>query len=66
MLSSPETLDKHIKYCEHYKPDTLYWGLGIENEIYLEFDKKIKFDKTKFLKNHNRERYIVNYYNNYK
>jgi hypothetical protein len=24
---------KHLKYREHYIPNTLYWGLGIENEV---------------------------------
>ena len=66
MISSKDTLEKHIKYNSHYKPNTMYWGLGIENEIYLEFDKMIKFDKNKFLKNHKRERYSVDYYTNYK
>ena len=28
------------EYFNNYKPNSLYWGLGIENEVYLEFEKK--------------------------
>ncbi len=61
-----KNLEKHLKYKKYYKPNSLYWGLGIENEFYLEFDKKIPFNRDKFLKNHKPERYSVNYFNNYK
>ena len=37
-LIGKNSLDKHIKYENIYKKDELYWGIGIENEIYLEFD----------------------------
>jgi hypothetical protein len=57
--------EKHTKYEVKYKPNSLYWGLGIENELYLEFEKKINIDKTFFLKNHKRERYSVDYFSNY-
>ena len=30
-----ELLSKHVKYVDMYKPNQLYWGLGIENELYL-------------------------------
>ena len=33
-------IEKHNKYKKYYKKDNLYWGLGIENELYLEFEKK--------------------------
>ena len=58
--------EKHKKYIEYYNSNEIYWGLGIENEIYLEFDKKKIFTKDFFLKNHKRERYSVNYFNSYK
>jgi hypothetical protein len=60
------SMDKHKKYINNYRANELYWGLGIENEMYLEFNKKITVDKGFFYKNHNRERYSVNYFSNYK
>jgi len=51
---------------KHFKKNDIYWGLGIENELYLEFDKPIIINKSFFLKNHKRERYSVNYYDSYK
>lgn len=29
-------MEKHAKYRSTYQPNTLYWGLGIEHEVYLE------------------------------
>ena len=43
-----QNLEKHHKYKNVYKPNTLYWGLGIENELYLEFSKKISKKNQKF------------------
>lgn len=57
--------DKHTKYKDSYGKNEVYWGIGLENELYLEFDKKIPVDKKKFLNNHKRERYSVDYYKNY-
>jgi len=57
--------DKHTKYKESYGKNEMYWGIGIENELYLEFEKKVPVDKKKFLNNHKRERYSVDYYKNY-
>ena len=57
--------DKHTKYKASYGKNELYWGIGIENELYLEFEKKIPVEKKKFLNNHKRERYSVDYYKNY-
>ena len=61
-----DTLAKHIKYSDMYKSNRNYWGLGIENELYLEFENKVKVSKQKFLENHRRERYSVDYYTSYK
>ena len=36
---------KHEKYFVRYKPNSLYWGIGIENEVYLEFEKKHEIKK---------------------
>jgi hypothetical protein len=58
-------LDKHLKYKNYYQENDLFFGLGIENEKYLEFENKINFNKQKFIKNRNRERYSVDYNTNY-
>ena len=57
--------DKHTKYKESYGKNEIYWGIGLENELYLEFEKKVQVDKKKFLNNHKRERYSVDYFKNY-
>ena len=57
--------DKHTKYKDSYGKNELYWGIGLENELYLEFEKKTFVDKKKFLNYHKRERYSVDYYKNY-
>jgi hypothetical protein len=63
-------LEKHKKYETQYKLENgklnIFWGIGIENEVYLEFDKKVITSKTFFISNHKRERYSIDYYNNYK
>jgi len=58
--------DKHKKYECYYKPNEIFFGFGIESEYYLEFKNEIEFDHIKFLQNHNKERYSVDYYSNYK
>ena len=35
-----ELLDKHKDYRNQYKSNDLYWGVGIENECYLEFENQ--------------------------
>ena len=57
---------KHSKYKNQYKSNTIYWGLGIENEVYLELSKKNTIKKTDVLVKQKRERYSVDYYSNYK
>lgn len=57
---------KHTKYVKYYKKNDTFWGLGIENELYLEFDKPVTIDDKFFLTRHRRERYSVDYYTNYK
>jgi hypothetical protein len=68
--STPENTNyvdaKHEKYVTAYKPNSLYWGIGIENEVYLEFDKKYELNKVHLINNRKRERYSVDYYTNYK
>jgi hypothetical protein len=64
---SKECQEKHNKYNEFYNnnKDTIYWGLGIENESYLMFKKPLNTTKEMMLRNHKPERYSVNYYRSY-
>jgi hypothetical protein len=57
--------EKYLKYKVQYIPNEIYWGLGIENEVYLEFQKKRLISKYMFINNHDRERYSIDYFENY-
>jgi len=57
--------EKHTKYKHLYGSDEVFFGLGIENEVYLELEKGIEFTEEKFLKNRKRERYSVDYNTSY-
>jgi len=60
------SLPKHEKYEKYYKANEIYWGLGIENETYIEFAATVK-TRAEFIKiNQNRERYSVDYWKLYK
>ena len=59
-------IEKHTKYKNQYMPEELFWGLGIENELYLEFEKRKQITEEEFINNHKRERYSLDYYSNYK
>lgn len=59
-------IDKHLKYKSQYKKKTRFWGLGIENELYLEFENRKKITKDFFLNSKIRERYSIDYFSNYK
>ena len=65
-LHGDNVLDKHLKYLNKKENEgrELFWGLGIENESYLMLDAYGNIGKFRklFLK---RERYSVNYYNNF-
>ena len=61
-----ELLDKHKEYGTQYQSNDFYWGVGIENECYLEFDLQRKVDKNFFLTNGIREKYSINHFSNYK
>jgi hypothetical protein len=65
-LIKVESFIKHLKYKDSYIPNSLYWGLGIENEVYLEFNKKKEYNIKCILLNNKRERYSIDYYTNYK
>jgi hypothetical protein len=58
-MADPE---KHGRYLLQYRANDLFWGIGIENETYLQFERPVEFTATEIYKNHNPERYSVNYY----
>jgi len=62
--------DKHLKYYDFFSnlqsKDKEYWGIGIENESYLMFDKLYEVDKNFLINNQKRERYSVDYWVNFK
>ena len=64
MAKDISTDDKHKKYYSSYIPNDLFWGIGIENETYLEV-QNISEVSGLFFKNQKRERYSVNYYETY-
>lgn len=53
--------DKHDKYRRTYKSNTLYWGLGIEHEVYLELVGTQTVPTQYLYTNHNPERYSHDY-----
>ena len=57
---------KHVKYKDMYIPDSVYYGLGIENETYLLSDKTIRRSGNWIHSNRKRERYSVDYWTNFK
>lgn len=66
MKKSIKNLEKHKIYENKYGKNAKYWGLGIENEVYLEMvDNPTKFTKADFLIKHKYERYSVDYFANY-
>lgn len=59
-------LEKHQKYKSFYGTGEIFHGIGIENELYLEFESGINVTKTNFINNRKRERYSVDYNTGYK
>ena len=49
-----------------YGQNELFWGLGIEEETYLQFKKLIFVAAPLIRRNHAEERYSVNYYSSFK
>lgn len=60
------SLPKHEKYEKAYNSSELYWGLGIENETYIEFSAAAKTVAEFVQNNQIRERYSVDYWKLYK
>ena len=60
-------LPKHEKYKSSYGTNEMYWGIGIEHEVYLQsLSKTLVWKLDDFLKRTKPERYSVRYYDNYK
>jgi hypothetical protein len=57
--------DKHLKYKGAYKPNELYWGLGVEHETYIETSKLKQVSLKELKEDRKQERYCVNYYSVY-
>jgi len=65
-LTDDVLFNKHKPYLELYKANEEFWGLGIENETYLQFDKPYMMSRADLLSKHKDERYSVNYFKDYK
>jgi hypothetical protein len=66
IILKPEILDKHRHYQALYKPNDLYWGIGIEREFYLQSAQSKVVSRKWILENQRPERYSVRYFNSYK
>ena len=54
------------KYCVQYNiDDSIFWGIGIENETYIKFNNTKWFTGKYINTRLGRERYSVNYLHNY-
>ena len=58
-MNDPE---KHTRYQNQYKPNDFFWGIGIENETYLQFSNHVTHNVKTIYNNHKPERYSVNYF----
>jgi hypothetical protein len=56
---------KHDRYAEVHRPGDLFWGIGIENETYLEVEGGLQ-TTADILTKHGSERYSVAYWKQYK
>jgi len=56
---------KHLRYKSMYKENDLFWGLGIEEETYLQFTKPLNVAAPIIKSAHMAERYSVPYYKTY-
>jgi hypothetical protein len=61
-----DVLDKHRKYHESYTPNDIFWGLGVEHEVYLETSQKKQIYIEELKLKMKRERYSVDYLKVYK
>jgi hypothetical protein len=54
-------LEKHERYKAPHKPNDLYWGIGLEEEFYLELEHPLRVSTEHILQNQKHERYSVDY-----
>ena len=59
-------VNKHNRYALSYIANDTFWGVGIENETYLECSEKKEVNKQFMLQNHKRDSKCLDYYFNYK
>lgn len=59
-------LPKHLKYGTRYRPNEIFWGIGVEHETYLESSQRITTTLKDIAEKRKPERYSVNYYSVYK
>ncbi|XWV26911.1 hypothetical protein QJ857_gp0139 [Tupanvirus soda lake] len=57
--------EKDLKYLKFYKPNDIFWGLGLENESYFILKDPVEKTGSYIKENRKRERYSVDYNNNY-
>jgi len=58
-------LVKHMRYKTMYRENEIYWGIGLEEETYLQFTKPIHVSAPILRNCHGAERYSVKYYSTY-
>ena len=64
---SNKNLPKHQKYKSTYKPNDIFWGLGVEHETYIESCQTTRtINQSDALTLQKPERYSVAYYKSYK
>ncbi len=67
MATSPsQALEKHERYKAPHKPNDLYWGIGLEEEFYLELEHPLRVSTEHILQNQKPERYSVDYLTSFK
>lgn len=54
-------LEKHKKYLVKYTPNDIFWGLGVENEFYLDTTNTFEITAVQALQHSKPERYSVKY-----
>jgi hypothetical protein len=59
-------MEKHERYLSAHKPNDLYWGIGLEEEFYLELAHPLRASTEHILQNQKPERYSVDYRTSFK
>lgn len=60
-MAAPLVLEKHQRYLTAHKPNDMYWGIGLEEEFYLELEHPLRVSTEHILQNQRQERYSVDY-----